>query len=80
VVLERRIGEAEIQRAVLAADGERGLPVGEPGLGGGELQEFGGGAGGDEVVAREARAVVQDGKIALLDPHVQQELPKHRES
>src|ERR1039458_599483 len=70
VVLERRVGEASFQSAVLAGDGERGFPVGEPGLGGGELQEFGGGAGGDEVVVREAGAVDKC-KIALLNPQVQ---------
>src|SRR5438270_1478349 len=51
VVFEGRVGEAVDQRAVLAADGERGFPGGEPRLGGGEGAEFGDGARGDQVVA-----------------------------
>ena len=57
MVFEWRIGKAVFEGSVLAADGERGFPGGEPGLGGGELEELGGGAGGDEVVAGEAGAV-----------------------
>ena len=59
------VGEAGGERAVFAADGQGLLVGGEPGLGGGVGEEFGGGAGGDEVVAGEAGAVVEEEVVGV---------------
>ena len=45
--------------------GREDFQIGEPGLGGGELQELGGGSRGDEVVVGEAGAVEEDEVVGV---------------